>query len=161
MNSFYSEFFLGSLNLFHVTTLGVVPKFPPSYMKTFLLGEGMAAIFSAILEIISLALGSSTIISALFYFISGTCLIVLSLVVYLLVSRTAFYQYYMQIELEDTKKKHSKEQIKATCLQIWPCLAIMITMFLSMNTMSITPLVVSENYGNGNKFNGKKRFVKV
>lgn len=137
--------------------MAVLPKLPPVYMKTFLFGQGMGSIFTATLQIISLAIGSSTLTSALVYFISGICMILTAFVLYLVISRTAFYQYYMQIEMGDTKKKYSKEQIKTTFFKIWPCLAILVIIFLTMNMShpSVSSLIVSEGYGNGNKWNGK------
>ncbi|XP_018565574.2 equilibrative nucleoside transporter 2-like [Anoplophora glabripennis] len=142
-------------NLFQVTSMAIIPKFPPVYMKTFLFGQGMSSIFNATLQVISLALGTSTETSALFYFIAGTLVIFLTWVLYLLVQHMSFYKYYMQIELEDKKKKHSKEDIKVAFFRVWPCLATMCLIFLTMSLTHpcITTLVVSENYGNGNKWN--------
>ncbi|XP_018565570.1 equilibrative nucleoside transporter 3-like [Anoplophora glabripennis] len=149
------SFITGVLNLFQVTSIAVISKFPPAYMKSFLIGQGMASIFNSTLQIISLALGTSTETSALFYFITGTLVILFSWVLYLFVQHTSFYKYYIQIELEDTKKKHSKEDIKIAFLRIWPSMATMCLVFFTMNLTHpcVTTLVVSENYGNGNKWN--------
>ncbi|XP_018565609.1 equilibrative nucleoside transporter 3-like [Anoplophora glabripennis] len=145
----------GTLNLFQVTSTAIVSKFPPVYMKTFLFGQGIATIFSALMQILSLSLGTSTEASALFYFIVGDLIIFSTWFLHLFVQNTTFYKYYMHLEVEDTKKKHTREDIKVAFFRIWPCLAIMILGFVTMSMMhpTITTLVVSENYGNGNKWN--------
>ncbi|KAJ8985306.1 hypothetical protein NQ317_007093 [Molorchus minor] len=146
----------GVLTLFQVSTLALIPKFPPSYMKMFLMGQGGSGVFSGCLQIICLATGTSTQTSALFYFCSGTAVIFLALFMFFITKHLAFYQYYVEDKTVQMRKERlSKDEIKYVLKNIWSCIAICLIALVNLMLIhtSITGLVVSENYGVGNRWN--------
>ncbi|KAJ8985305.1 hypothetical protein NQ317_007092 [Molorchus minor] len=146
----------GVLTLFQVSTLALIPKFPPSYMKTFLMGQGGSGVFNGCLQIICLATGTSTETSALFYFGSGTAVIFLALFMFFITKHLAFYQYYVEDNTVQMRKERlNKEEIKYIVKNIWFCIVICLIALVNLMLVhtSITGLVVSENYGVGNRWN--------
>ncbi|KAJ8985297.1 hypothetical protein NQ317_007084 [Molorchus minor] len=140
----------GVLTLFQISTLALMPKFPPSYMKTFLMGQGAAGVFNGCLQVICLATGTSTKTSALFYFCSGTAIIFLALFMFFISKHLAFYQYYVEDNTVQMRKERlNKEEIKYVVKNIWFCIAISLIAEVNLLVIhaSITGLVVSENYG--------------
>ncbi|KAJ8985307.1 hypothetical protein NQ317_007094 [Molorchus minor] len=146
----------GIMMVFNVSTVALVPKFPPKYMNTFLLGQGMTGVFNGCLQIICLAMGTSTETSALFYFGSGTALIFGLLILFVMTKHLAFYQYYIEKSPVETRKKMiTKKEVNHVTKNIWVCLAIYIIGLITLviTHPSITGLVVSENYGSGYPWN--------
>ncbi|KAJ8948593.1 hypothetical protein NQ318_007597 [Aromia moschata] len=145
-----------SLPVFQVTTLPLVAKFPMQYMHVFLMGQGSAGIFNSLLQIISLAIGSSIEISALFYFVVGTMLICITMTLYIISKNMAFYQFYMENSLSEPKTgMFSKAEVKDIIKDTWPCLAVGMVTIINLLFLqpSVTSLVVSEGYGKGNEWN--------
>ncbi|VEN57880.1 unnamed protein product [Callosobruchus maculatus] len=146
------------LALYQVTSLVLLAKFPGNYMKPFLFGEGIAGIFTSSLQIISLAIGGGPETSALIYFCTGTFLILLTLVIFKMVKYMDIYDYYVNLNKEDTKRKtHSFRESMKVAGSIWPCLVIFMTYVatLAATHPAITSLVISENAGKGHVWNDK------
>ncbi|KAJ8917739.1 hypothetical protein NQ315_005189 [Exocentrus adspersus] len=138
-----------------VAILVVLAKFPPRYMKFYLFGEGCAAVFNAILQIITLAVGSSTIASGLIYFILGTSLMGLTFIIFYCSNKNEFYTYFVEhFEGDTTRDMLSFSEIKAVLKLVWPSILIYILYdFAKLPHTPVTTLIVSENYGNGNPWN--------
>ncbi|KAG5867039.1 hypothetical protein JTB14_008338 [Gonioctena quinquepunctata] len=153
----------GILALFQVSTLALLSKFPPAYMKTFLVGQGIGGIFTSALQVLSLALGTSSEASALVYFISGTMMTSFTLALFCVCEKLVFYQFHFKNSLEDTKRDLiSYGEFKDISRRIWSSLVIVMAGALAYvpTHPAIAALVVSEFRGNGNPWN-EKYFVAV
>lgn len=74
---------------------GLVGRFPSQYITATVSGQALGGILAAVAEVISLWLGASPILSALVYFIMADTFIFISLIAYVLLSRSVFFKYYM------------------------------------------------------------------
>lgn len=138
--------------------MAILSRFPPLYMKMYLIGEGLAGICSATLQIISLAMGTATEVSALFYFVSGSTLMTLTLVLFYASKYSKLYNYHFNsIHEDDSKDILQLSEAKALAKQIWAQIFTMILLMLTLTPImpSITSLIVSENYGSGNVWTGR------
>ncbi|KAJ8985296.1 hypothetical protein NQ317_007083 [Molorchus minor] len=144
---------LNSANaMIEVAIIVILSKFPQSYMKVYLFGQGCAAIFNEILQIITLAIGTSTTASALLYFICGTTVMVMSLFLFHITKYNACYRYHASSIVEDTKKEMLPlSEARKIFKIVWPGILTMGLMQLTQSPMhhTITSLVVSQNYGSG------------
>lgn len=108
----------------------------------------MSTIFSAALQIVSLTFGFSEQNSALFYFLVGDLVIVLTLVGLVLAGRNEFYSYYMSGIRESNEEKLTLREGWRLMKKIWPSVVMGGLMVLT-NDASPTALVVSEGEGSG------------
>merc|ERR1711962_184064 len=69
--------------------------FPPIYMGTFMQGQAVGGIVVALLNIITIAVGSDSVHSASWSFLIGTLFTVSSLILYIISTRLPFYKYYV------------------------------------------------------------------
>lgn len=88
---------------FGVTVLGIISKFPKDLLNCFLTGQAISGVFISALQILSLLSGTSGENSALIYFISGCCILLLTLVLYEISTTLDYYKCY--IRKEDQKKQ--------------------------------------------------------
>lgn len=86
-NSVSSAILSGSL-------FGIVGKFSPKYITAVVGGQALGGIFTAIVEIISLAIGASSVHSAFVYFMIGNLTIALCIISYLVLSKSIFYKFH-------------------------------------------------------------------
>lgn len=63
-------------------------RFPSQYITATVSGQALGGILAAVAEIISLWLGASPVLSALVYFIMADTFIFISLIAYILLSRS-------------------------------------------------------------------------
>ncbi|XP_018565610.1 equilibrative nucleoside transporter 3 isoform X1 [Anoplophora glabripennis] len=154
--------FLGMITIANsaisAANLAIISKFPPYYMKVYLFGEGLAGLCSATLQILSLAMGTSTEVSALFYFIAGSSLMVLTLVLFYFSKYNKLFNHYVNSVVEDVNRDVLRlSEIKDLAKQIWAQIVASLLMMLTMSpvTPNITTLVVSENYGSGSEWSDK------
>ncbi|KAJ8985315.1 hypothetical protein NQ317_007103, partial [Molorchus minor] len=141
-----------SMSLFHASSMMLISKFPPRYTQFYLYGEGSTGIFSAVMQIISLALSPSSTGAALIYFLTGMFTIALTLFLIYVTKFNYFVHYYTSNDEQGTKRPVYKiSEIFASLREIWPCVTIMfvIGILMTVTHPNITTLVVSENYGNG------------
>lgn len=135
----------------------LVSRFPGNYMKMNLYGSGSAGIFSSGLQIISLSVGESTASSALIYFICGTlALVATCILVYFSFSSPRFVFYLGDTVADQQRNVHTFAEMKQVARKIWPCMIVFYSFMLTMGMghPNITSSIVSENYGNGNAWNG-------
>lgn len=153
-----TEMISAMLALFQVTSLVLLAKFPASYMKPFLFGQGIAGIFSSSLQVVCLVIGGKPETSALIYFSTGSSLLLLTIILFFAVKHLDTYKYYVTQNKDDTKRKtRSYGESFLVARQIWPCLVIFMTYVatLAATHPSVTTLVVSEGYATGNAWNSK------
>ncbi|KAL0267077.1 UNVERIFIED_CONTAM: hypothetical protein PYX00_009441 [Menopon gallinae] len=81
--------------LFQAALMGIASKFPTRYITAMISGQALGGMFSSAVYIVSLAVGASATHSAFLYFVIANVTILLSLVSYILLSRTIFFKYHM------------------------------------------------------------------
>ena len=93
--------------IFQGGILGVAGKFPPQYMGAVFGGQAVGGIFASGCNVVFLALGASAVMSGFFCFVTSVVFLLTSLVAYLFVTRSEFYQHYLgeKSQSEDQEKK--------------------------------------------------------
>lgn len=86
-NSVSSAILSGSL-------FGIVGKFSPKYITAVVGGQALGGIFTAIVQIISLALGVSSVHSAFVYFMIGNVTIAFCIISYIILTKSIFYKFH-------------------------------------------------------------------
>lgn len=140
---------------FAAANLAILLKFPSYFLNVYLFGQGFGGICSAILQILSLAMGTSTEVSALFYFISGSALMTLTLIQFYFSKYNKLFNYHVNSVEEDvTKNVLRLSEAKDLAKQIWARILTLILTSLPIIIVmpNITSLVVSENYGSGSEW---------
>jgi hypothetical protein len=135
-----------------MATISTISIFPTQYLGAYLIGQGMSAIFTACLQILSLAISIGTLDSGLVYFWVANGIIAFTLCLMALVmQRNRFYKYNMQNYKPREGKMLSFRQIVDIMKVIWPGPGIIFFYLVTTNTVhpAITSLVVSEGEGNG------------
>lgn len=121
----------------------------------------MGGIFTAVVQIISLATGESSVKSAFFYFMIGNAVLVVTLALYVVLSRSVYFQFHLTQQLDNTvtiQTEVSSEGIDYLKIlnRIWiygisEWLVFVITLSIYPG---VTVLVESQNKGMGNKWSG-------
>lgn len=73
---------------------GISGRFPSEYVTAVVSGLALGSVFTAIIEIITITFVSDPIQSAVVFFTIGNILLVISIVLYIMMVRTAFFRYY-------------------------------------------------------------------
>lgn len=73
---------------------GIAGQFSSDYMSAVVSGQALGGIFSALAEIIALTFGAAPTVTAFVFFIVGTLVLLCSLVLYVVMSKTLFFKYY-------------------------------------------------------------------
>ncbi|XP_019866386.2 equilibrative nucleoside transporter 3-like [Aethina tumida] len=138
--------------IYRISIFEIISKFPQVSVAWFLAGEGLAGIFNSILQIISLAIGTSTTTSALIYFISGCAVMLFAMVLYSFTERVTYYKHFI-VPFAKPKCKKSvgfKEFVENSKL-IWSSIVIILFLYIAqlVTSPSITSLVKSEYAGSG------------
>ncbi|XP_063913731.1 equilibrative nucleoside transporter 3-like isoform X2 [Zophobas morio] len=144
-------FGINSMNsVFTITLYTAISNFPHHYLAPYLAGTGISTIFTALLQILSLATGFSVQDNALVYFILGVVLIGFTLILVVITTgRNQFYLYYMQNYTKNQEEKHMSFQEGIRLFKkVWSPIAMM-GLFVITSSMSPTTLVVSEGEQNG------------
>lgn len=131
-------------------------------------GQALGGIFAAIAEILSLAIGASSTHSAFVYFTIGNITIIISIILYIVLTKSIFFKYHLfekGLEENDfrTTMTNSSIQTQTTFSyniifkKMW-CYGISM-FFVFAITLSVYPgvtvLIESQGKGHGNKWNGK------
>ncbi|XP_058826401.1 equilibrative nucleoside transporter 1 [Topomyia yanbarensis] len=74
---------------------GIAGQFTSDYMTAVVSGQSLGGIFTALVDIIALTFGAPPTITAFVFFIVGTLMLLLSLVLYIVMSKTLFFKYYI------------------------------------------------------------------
>lgn len=74
---------------------GIAGMFSSEYISAVMSGQALGGVFTALAEVVSITFTTAATISAFIYFLVGTGMLVLSLVLYLLVSKTLFFKFYI------------------------------------------------------------------
>lgn len=147
---------------------GISGLFPSEYMTAAVSGQALGGIFSALTEIISLSFGTSPMVSAFVYFNIGNIVLLVSIICYILMSNTIYFKYHTIDKLAMTEKSGDQVALIPTTTSLKPQFSVVLKKiwlygfaqwFVYVVTVSVFPsitvLVTSQNYGHGNKWDGK------
>lgn len=81
-------------------------------MTAVVSGQALGGVFTAIIEIITITFASDPRSSALIFFTIGNVLLVLSLIAWILMSRTKFFKYYTTNRSGALSPKNSRLQLQ-------------------------------------------------
>ncbi|XP_066245365.1 equilibrative nucleoside transporter 3 [Euwallacea similis] len=140
---------------------GIVSNFSPIYITATIGGQALGGIFAAAAEIVSLALGASSTHSALVYFLIGNITIALSIVLYIVLTKTVFYKYHIEdklLTISEFGSSSSTAQLvsnRVVWKKTWICgLSMFLVFAITLSVYpGVTVLIESEGRGNGNKWN--------
>lgn len=121
-------------------------------------GSATSGLFSATLQIICLSIGKDPIATALIYFLGGTGVILITAICAYISKHSARFRYHLGDTIADTQRTtQTLVQMWHTAKKIWPNVILMIVGVFTagMCHPNITTLIVSENYGHGNPWNGE------
>lgn len=87
-----SRFFIHSALL--LGDVGISGQFPSEYVTAVVSGQALGGVFTAILDIVTITFATDPRNSAFTFFMIGNGLLVLSLIAYVIVIRTAHFKHY-------------------------------------------------------------------
>nr|CAH7749911.1 unnamed protein product [Callosobruchus chinensis] len=148
----------GCLTILALSQTVLTARLPPNYIKWHLYGQGAQGVFSAVLQIICLAIGNDSTQVAILYFGCGTAVILFTFILAVISERLPFYTYYLGDTTKDTERPvHTFKQMKAAATKTWQPLVVLtvLVIILPSGHPNITSLIVSEYYGHGNLWNDK------
>ncbi|XP_055594701.1 equilibrative nucleoside transporter 1-like [Uranotaenia lowii] len=73
---------------------GIAGQFSSDYMSAVVSGQALGGIFTALADVIAISFGAPATATAFVFFIIGTVVLLLSLILYLIMSRTLFFKYH-------------------------------------------------------------------
>lgn len=143
--------------------MGIVGKFSHTYITAVVGGQALGGIFAALTQIAALAIGASSTHSALVYFIIGNLTILLAILLYLYLSKSAFFNFYVgdQSVINNIQNESLQYQevvsYRIVLKKIWAyglCI-----FFIFVVTISVFPgvmvLIESEGKGHGSRWSGE------
>lgn len=138
--------------------MAFVSKFPRNYLAYYLNGEGYSGVIVSTISLITVAIGNDPEQSVKIYFSVGILLLAVTFFLLWKSRYTSMYSCYMDNQLQNSKcEKASFSEILRIAKNIWPSIIIFEIMVTAVMTLhpGLTALVVSENYGHGNLWNGE------
>lgn len=89
--------------------LGVSGKFPPEYIGGVFSGQAVGGIFASVTAVVMIILGTKPSDQAFFCFLVAVLFLAGSLVFYVIITKSAFYQYYLAEKVETKDAEQDKE----------------------------------------------------
>lgn len=108
MKKILIQFF--NIIFFHLFKLGICGQFPSEYVTAVVSGQALGGVFTAIIEIITITFSSDPKGSALIFFTIGNILLVVSLITYIIMSRTEFFKHFTADKSIMPKTSHAPLQ---------------------------------------------------
>lgn len=136
-------------------------KFSPRYITATIGGQALGGIFAALVQIGALTIGASSEHSAFVYFMVGNVVLLLSLISYIVLSKSSFFKYHMNRlivnEFEDELLRPRIIDQKLILRKVWSYgMSVFLVFFISLCVFpGVTVLIESEYKGTGRKWNGK------
>lgn len=87
--------------IFQGGLLGVSGKFPPAYIGGVFSGQAVGGIFASVTSVVMIILGAQPQNQAFFCFLVAVVFLAGSLVFYLIITRSEFYQYYLAEKVQN------------------------------------------------------------
>ncbi|XP_057669210.1 equilibrative nucleoside transporter 3-like [Diorhabda carinulata] len=136
--------------LYSVTNMAFMSRFPSKYLRFNMYGSSISAMFSAVLQIISLSISDSPTDVALIYFISGTLVIMFTFFLCCIMNYSPVINFYWKEEsrIKNDVSSHSLKEFYEAARRIWPMIVALVitTAAAGLGHANITNLVVSEGY---------------
>ncbi|EFN81093.1 equilibrative nucleoside transporter 3 isoform X2 [Harpegnathos saltator] len=153
--------------IFGGSLMGIIGKFSPKYITAMSGGQALGGIFTALVEVCSLWIGASPVLSGLVYFIIGDTMLLLSLIAYIMLERSPFFKYHMAEKVPDRLESDysTSEEIGFSAgpsvsytriiKRIWHYgISIFLVFFISLAVYpAVTVLVESQYKGQGHVWN--------
>jgi solute carrier family 29 (equilibrative nucleoside transporter), member 1/2/3 len=86
---------------------GIAGMFSSEYISAVMSGQALGGVFTALAEVISITFTTAPTVSAFIYFLVGTAMLVLSLFLYLAVSKTLFFKFHVNQSHMKANNQHS------------------------------------------------------
>lgn len=147
---------------------GICGQFPSEYITAVVSGQALGGIFAALAQIISLTFGASAKTSGFVYFMIGNFVLILSLVTYIIMSRTAYFRYFTvekvalikasQQSLTDRSSLEPNFYVVLRKIWIYGFSEWLVFVVTLCVYPSVTVLVTSQEHGNGHPWNGIASF---
>lgn len=74
---------------------GIAGMFSSEYITAVISGQALGGIFTALADVVSLTFATDPVISAFFYFLVGTAMLIGSIILYIVMSRSVFFKYHI------------------------------------------------------------------
>ncbi|GJQ65552.1 nucleoside transmembrane transporter [Trypoxylus dichotomus] len=136
---------------------GIMGKFSSKYITATIGGQALGGIFAAISQIIALAIGASSVHSAFVYFMVGNIMILVTLICYIMLSKTVFFKYHLSEKMGLTLNEFQSELVRPRILdhrvifrRIWTYgTGVFLVFLISLSCYpGLTVLIESEAHGN-------------
>ena len=89
--------------------LGISGKFPPAYIGGVFSGQAVGGIFASVTAVVMIILGTEPTDQAFFCFLVAVVFLAGSLVFYVVITKSEFYQYYLAEKLKTSDAELDKE----------------------------------------------------
>ncbi|KAF2903033.1 hypothetical protein ILUMI_03151 [Ignelater luminosus] len=141
---------------------GIIGKFSPKYITAVIGGQALGGMFAAVAEIIALSVGASSVHSAFVYFMVGNIMILISLVCYIVLSKTVFFKFHLSDKMGVSLNEFQNELVRPRIVcyktiykKIWPygISAFLVFAITLCIYPGVTVLIESEGKGHGYKWN--------
>ncbi|KAF7272144.1 hypothetical protein GWI33_015051 [Rhynchophorus ferrugineus] len=140
---------------------GLFSKLPPMYINAYLVGEGFAGMFNAVMRLISIVISPSPTGSAMIYFCTGSALMFISTILTVIAGKTGFFRYYNNSSSEDKKEKIRDRKELFGVVKHLRHMLLLNALFILAPLASIYNLVVSEYESDSNNVWANQYFVTV
>lgn len=161
MNSNINYYFLVASAILSGSIFGIIGKFSPVYITAVISGQALGGIFTAFVQILSLALGESSVHSAFVYFMVGNVVCFVTFISYIILSKSVYFNFYLNLDNEKSSINADVEttiSYKQILKKIW--LYGISEWFVFVVTLSIYPgvtvLIESDKKGLGSLWAGIK-----
>jgi solute carrier family 29 (equilibrative nucleoside transporter), member 1/2/3 len=157
---------------------GIAGMFSSEYISAVMSGQALGGVFTALAEVVSITFTTAATVSAFIYFLVGTGMLVLSLALYLAVSKTLFFKFHVNSSHVKATNQYSinadASPVTATTIasvnrhylqpewskiysKIWVHGFSVWLVFVTTLAVypAITVLITSMNKGNHHKWNGE------
>lgn len=143
---------------------GIAGLFPSEYITAVVSGQALGGMFAAFAEIISLTFGASAKTTAFVYFTIGNVVLIISLILYLIMSRTVYFRYFVVQRCKEISSSQSLEALDGTPshpnyddvfrkIYLYACSEWFVFVITLCIYPSVTVLVQSQYHGNGHLWN--------
>lgn len=96
--------------------LGISGNFPPAYIGGVFSGQAVGGIFASVTAVVMIILGAKPVDQAFFCFLVAVIFLAGSLVFYIMITRSEFYQYYLAENIQ-TKDAELANDLKKPEIQ--------------------------------------------
>lgn len=148
---------------------GIAGQFPSEYVTAIMSGQALGGIFAAVSEIISLTFGAAPKTTAFVYFNIGNFTLIISLILYIVMSKTIFFKFYTFSSVAITKSTNSDDVVVRSSEPVFGTILSKIWLygfaewFVFVTTLSVYPsvTVLINSQSKGHVWNGEFLISKI